>query len=158
MKFQIINKVIPDQSPEDDTGNREYKLYLAHGYVIGQPIEKAAKSFNDNIKNGKVTRRMRKSQVYTSEADKYNRRATQLLYRLAMGGGTALYIIGISDCGHTCGIYLPILIKSLIYLFEVANIAKVSIKAIRIYRGQKEYSFIATIRLEQTTIFDNYLL
>jgi hypothetical protein len=43
MKFQIINKVIPNQSPEDDTGNREYKLYLAHGYVIGQPIEKAAK-------------------------------------------------------------------------------------------------------------------
>lgn len=158
MKFQIFNTVIPNQQPEDDTGNREYKLYLAHGYVIGQPIEKAAKSFNENVKNGNITRRMRKSQLYSSETDKYNRRATQLLYRLTMGCGKALYIIGISDCGNTCGIYLPILFKSLIYLFEVVKIADVNIKAIRIYKGQKEHSFVATIRLEQNIKSDNYIL
>ena len=158
MKFQIIDKILPNQQPEDDTGNREYKLYLAHGYVVGQPIEKAAKSFNENVKNGKITRRMRKSQLYTTESDKSNRRATQLLYRLAMGGGTALYIIGISDCGYTCGIYLPIIIKSLLYLFEVAEVADVSINAIRIYRGQKEHSYVATVRLEKNIKLDNHIL
>ena len=154
----MFNKVIPNQPPEDDTGNREYKLYLAHGYVIGQPIEKAAKSFNENVKNGKITRRMRKSLIFTSENDKYNRRATQLLYRVSMGGGKALYIIGISDCGNTCGIYLPILLKSLIYLYKVVKIANVDIKAIRIYNGHNEFSFVATVRLEQNICLDINIL
>ncbi len=149
----MIDKVLPKQPKEFDTGNREYKLYLSHGHIISQPVGNREGEHNHYLKSGNLTRRMRKAH-YSSENDKYNRRASQLLNRLSMGGGRALYILGIDDDGNTGGIYFDVLVKSLVYLMKIACIANVEIRAIRIYNGQIENSYLATIRIRYPDYFE----
>ena len=66
-----MDTYFPQQPPEKEEGNKEYKRYLL---------------WSLDKKKG-------------SEIDFINRRASQMLYRLLEGNGKAIYLIGVDDNG-----------------------------------------------------------
>ena len=68
----FYNKLIPKQPPERETGNKEYKRRLVN--------LKKHKRFNPD--------------------EFYEKRASQMLYRLLEGKGKAIYMIGVDDNGE----------------------------------------------------------
>lgn len=76
----------------------------------------------------------------------YHKRATQMQYRLHLGNGKALYIIGIEDNGNNNGVSENELNVSLKNIKTITELIKANIKNIRIYNGIK--GKIATVRIE----------
>ena len=76
----------------------------------------------------------------------YHKRATQMQYRLHLGNGKALYIIGIEDNGTNQGVTPNELDISLKNIKTIAEIIQADIKNIRIYNGL--IGKIATVRIE----------
>jgi len=76
----------------------------------------------------------------------YYKRATQMKYRLHLGNGKALYIIGIEDNGSNNGVTQNELEISLKNITTITEIIKANIKNIRIYNGLT--GKIATVRIE----------
>ena len=66
-------------------------------------------------------------------------------YRLFEGGGTAIYFIGLKDCGDSKGIPIIKLFISLLYFIKIVNICECKFKKIRIYKCSEGY--LATIRV-----------
>jgi GTPase len=124
--FQIYNKgmilcldmIMPQQPPESEQGNKEYKRHLQH----------------DN-------------EAYNKTIKFKNKRATQMKYRLVQGRGKAVYMIGVEDNGNCWGISQNKLLKSLDTLKTIASYINASICSIRMYRGLKVNSYIATVRI-----------
>ena len=76
----------------------------------------------------------------------YHKRATQMQYRLHLGNGKAIYIIGIEDNGSNFGVTQHELEVSLENIKKIAQIIQADIKNIRIYNGS--VGKIATVRIE----------
>ena len=124
--FQIYNKgmilcldiVMPQQPPESEQGNKEYKRHLQH----------SNETYNKTIKFK-------------------NKRATQMKYRLVQGRGKAVYMIGVEDNGKCFGISQSEVLNSLDTLKIIATYINATIRSIRMYRGMKADSYIATVRI-----------
>jgi elongation factor 1-alpha len=76
----------------------------------------------------------------------YHKRATQMQYRLHLGNGKALYIIGIEDNGNNKGVTEKELNISLENINLITEIINANVKNIRIYNGL--LGKIATVRIE----------
>ena len=85
-----------------------------------------------------------------------NKRATQMKYRLLIGRGKAIYIIGIEDNGYNGGISENELMNSIQNILKIAIIINAEIKKIRIYKGLT--GNIATVRLLMDISNDEILL
>lgn len=86
--------------------------------------------------------------------DFYNKRASQMKYRLLEGEGKALYMIGIEDDGSALGIPISDLLITIKNIKIICDIINAKIKAVRIYKGIKGY--IASIRLFSNDIYLEY--
>ena len=80
-----------------------------------------------------------------NDKDFYNKRATQMKYRLIEGNGKAIYMIGIEDDGNLSGIQLDDIYITINSLKKISKIIDANIKTIKIYQCDK--CFIATVRL-----------
>ena len=124
--FQIYNKgmilcldiVMPQQPPESEQGNKEYKRHLHYN-----------------------------NEAYNKTLKFKNKRATQMKYRLVQGRGKAVYMIGVEDNGKCFGISQTDLLNSLDTLKTIATYINATIRSIRMYRGIKVNSYIATVRI-----------
>lgn len=112
-----FNILFPDQPPEKDYGNKEYKRHL--------------KINNRNIKN---------------KNNYFDKKATQMLYRLHEGDGKAVYLIGVDDNGDSCGVSLEDLTETLSYINKISSIINAKIKNIRIYNS-KNNMYIMSLRI-----------
>lgn len=112
-----MDKLFPNQPPEKDDGNKEYKRCLK----INNPSIKAKSNYLD-------------------------KKATQMLYRLNEGDGKAVYLVGVDDNGIARGISKEELIQTYNYIEKISNIIHAKIKNIRIYKS-KNNNFIMSIRL-----------
>jgi elongation factor 1-alpha len=83
--------------------------------------------------------------IKKNEIKFFNKRATQMKYRLILGNGKAIYIFGIEDDGFNKGISNIDLIKSINNLLEISKIINATVDNIRIYDGID--GLIATIRI-----------
>ena len=111
----------PNQPKEIEQGNREYKLNLDYS------------SFKYNSNQLKNT---------------FNKKSTQMNYRLNEGSGKAVYFIGIEDNGIVNGIKYDILINSLIAFCHITKITNCKFNKIRIY--QTKTGYCATVRIFKT--------
>lgn len=84
----------------------------------------------------------------------YEKRASQMQYRLFTGNGKALYMIGIDDNGQNKGISLDYLDKSIKNIIIISKLISANISKIRIYNGKD--GKIATIRLTMNVENDIY--
>lgn len=109
-----INKIIPDQPPEKNDGNKEYKRLL------------------QNVNSSKY----------------FNKKATQMLYRIMEGNGKAVYLIGIDDNGCAIGITMKELEETLDIIKKISKIINANIKKIRIYKSKNNKN-IMSIRINK---------
>ena len=84
----------------------------------------------------------------------FQKKASQLLFRLCEGNGKAVYLIGVEDNGYAKGISMEELNISLNHLKKISDIIDCNINKINIYRG--DCGYIATIRLTKNV--DKYFL
>ena len=119
-----MDKLFPNQPPEKEDGNKEYKRCL--------------KINNPNVKN---------------KLNYLDKKATQMLYRLNEGDGKAVYLVGVDDDGFACGISKVELIQTYKYIEKITNIINAKIKNIRIYKS-KTNKYIMSIRLFIDISFD----
>jgi GTPase len=122
----FYDKLIPRQPPERETGNKEYKRRLVH---------------------------MKKHKRFRAE-EFYEKRASQMLYRLLEGKGKAIYMIGIEDNGDLYPLKQKELDITLESMTKITEIIRTKIISIRIY-GNNSIGFIATIRLKLNNDFLN---
>ena len=84
---------------------------------------------------------------------KVHKLASQMSFRLHEGDGKALYLIGISDKGKSCGISREQLQESLTnletscYILDQSTLPGTQIEKIRVYLGSEPNSFVATVRI-----------
>ena len=84
----------------------------------------------------------------------YEKKASQMQYRLFTGNGKALYIIGIDDNGQNNGISLEYLNMSIRNIIVISKLISANISKIRIYNGK--HGKIATVRLTMEVENDAY--
>ena len=114
----ILNlKEIPNQPPEGYYGNKEYKISLLF------------KKVKSSITLEKI----------------FEKKASQMLFRIVEGGGKAIYLIGITDSGIAMGISFDDLLDSIKNFKKISDKINANIKVIRIYKGIEGY--IASIRI-----------
>ena len=113
-----FNKLIPIQPPEKETGNKEYKRRLIY---------------------------FRKNKKIKLE-EFYQKRASQMLYRLIEGSGKALYMLGVDDDGKLYPLTKKELDITLESLKNITVIINSSVSSVRIY-GNDMTGFIATVRI-----------
>ena len=89
----FYDKLIPRQPPERETGNKEYKRRLVH--------LKKHKRFNAN--------------------EFYEKRASQMLYRLLEGKGKAIYMIGVEDNGDLYPLKKTELVRNVMHSIQAKN-------------------------------------
>lgn len=118
----FIDKILPNQPPENDFGNKEYKQILS-------PIVKRKKNgiFKINMK------------FYIEK------KAGQLLFRLIEGRGKAIYILGIQDNGIIKGMTDNEMNETLHNFNLICNNIGAIIKNIRVYKGGVGY--VCTVRI-----------
>jgi elongation factor 1-alpha len=76
----------------------------------------------------------------------FNKKATQMLYRIMEGNGKAVYLIGIDDDGNAIGITMKELKETLNIIKRISNIIKANIKKVRIYKSKNNKN-IMSIRI-----------
>ena len=113
-----VNKTIPKQPPEKEYGNKEYKRFLFFN--------------NENKRKIKLK-------------EFYEKRASQMLYRLCEGRGKALYLLGIEDDGKIIGMTSVEMEFTLNHLKSIVNKIDAKIKMIRAYNGGKGY--VCSVRI-----------
>lgn len=113
-----VNKTIPKQPPEKEYGNKEYKRFLFFN--------------NENKRKIKLK-------------EFYEKRASQMLYRLFEGNGKALYLLGIEDDGKIIGMTSDEMEFTLNHLKSIVNKIDAKIKMIRAYNGGKGY--VCSVRI-----------
>lgn len=85
---------------------------------------------------------------------KFENRSTQMLNRLILGNGKALYLIGLYDDGRTDGISLSQLELSINNVCKMAMNIGGSVRRIAIYDTRQLGKYVAAIRVE---IPDEYI-
>jgi GTPase len=103
-----MDTYFPQQPPEKEEGNKEYKRYLL---------------WSLDKKKG-------------SEIDFINRRASQMLYRLLEGNGKAIYLIGVDDNGKIYSLNEENLSETIRYIKIISNKIGAMVKVIRIYKNK----------------------
>lgn len=103
-----MDTLFPQQPPEKEEGNKEYKRYLLW----------------DSQKKR------------CSEIDFINRRASQMLYRLLEGNGKAIYLIGVDDNGKIYSLNKDNLNETIRYIKLISKKIGARVKVIRIYKNQ----------------------
>ena len=88
-----------------------------------------------------------KLKLIEKEQDKYDRLASQMIYRLFEGDGKAIYILGVSDNGNVIGISEEELDETIETILKAVSIIDAKTKKARIYNGINGY--IATIRVSK---------
>lgn len=88
--------------------------------------------------------------------DFYNRRASQMKYRLYEGNGKAIYMLGVEDNGSVIGLSLDDMIITITNIKEIAKIIEANIRNIRIYDGDN--GLIATVRLHKEDIEFEFII
>ena len=78
----------------------------------------------------------------------YNKKATQMLYRIMEGNGKAVYLIGIDDDGDAIGITMNEIKQTLEIIKKLAKIIKAKIKNVRIYKSKNNKN-IMSIRINK---------
>lgn len=88
--------------------------------------------------------------------DFYNKRASQMKYRLYEGNGKAIYMLGVEDNGSVIGLSLEDMMTTILNIKEIAKIIGADIRNIRIYDGDN--GFIATVRLYKEDIEFEFII
>lgn len=148
--FEIINCRIPNQKPENINGNREYKRFLNMG---------SDEEFKHQMKKNKIPNTDVRGMHYLREiklANKINRRASQLRYRLVEGQGKAVYLLGVEDDGSVDGISMQHLLESISFLYKMVEIVNAKIDKIRIYLGNIEDKYICTARISSPDLINSF--
>lgn len=78
---------------------------------------------------------------------KFEQRSTQLLNRLIVGDGKALYLLGLSDDGQTKGIKLDRLSISINNVCQIANNVGGAVRRVAIYNTRIPNQYVASVRL-----------
>ena len=78
---------------------------------------------------------------------KFDKRVTQLLYRIYEGKGKAIYIIGLEDNGVPFGVSELEIKESIKLLSIMSEKINASIKSIRYYKGTNVSGVIATVKI-----------
>ena len=125
-KYMLVytQQSIPQQPPELDYGNTEYKIFLA------PQIRK--KKNNPNL-------------YYLYLHNFIQNKSTQMLFRLLEGKGKALYLLGIEDNGTVRGMSEKEMKKSLENIKLMAKQINATIRIIRVYNGG--IGHVCTVRI-----------
>lgn len=110
-----VDTPFPDQPPEVEIGNKEYKRYFSFRYLKQRKVN---------------SRRVQ---------EKLNQRASQMLYRIHEGDGKALYLFGVDDNGTVVGLDKEKFKDTLFYLEKIVNLINAEIKSIKVYPSFKDY-------------------
>ena len=102
-----MDTLFPNQPPEKEEGNKEYKRYLF---------------WNNRDKN-------------ISEIEFINRRASQMLYRLLEGQGKAVYLIGVDDDGRIKSLNDNSIKETIKYVKIISKEIDANVRVIRIYKN-----------------------
>lgn len=109
-----VDTPFPDQPPEVEIGNKEYKRYFSFRYLKQRKVN---------------SRRVQ---------EKLNQRASQMLYRIHEGDGKALYLFGVDDNGTVVGLDKEKFKDTLFYLEKIVNLINAEIKSIKVYPSFKD--------------------
>jgi GTPase len=77
--------------------------------------------------------------------NKQQKLATQMQFRLFEGNGSAVYVLGVKDCGQPCGASFEHLFETMGTIRRAAQIIKANVTRFHLYRGQ--VGLIATMRI-----------
>jgi GTPase len=80
-------------------------------------------------------------------SNKFEKRVTQLLYRIYEGNGKAIYIIGLEDNGVPFGVSELEIKESIKLLSIMSGKINATIKSIRYYKGSNVSGVIATVKI-----------
>tara|TARA_B100000123_G_C25728194_1_gene427953 strand:- start:110 stop:514 length:405 start_codon:yes stop_codon:yes gene_type:complete len=117
--YIFTNKTIPQQPPELEFGNKEYKTVIVYKYKKRNPNI----SYKNYIEN----------------------KSTQMLYRLIEGNGKAIYMLGIRDDGKIWGMTKEEMENTVSNLKSMSKMIKAEIKSIRVYKGGRGY--VCSVRI-----------
>jgi hypothetical protein len=140
----FIDKPFPNQPPEIEEGNKEYKRYFSFKYLNRDWAQMSNKCTTTNpkpdkdcdLKRNRKRKRRRKNNMNMNEhrvQEKLNQRASQMLYRIHEGDGKALYLFGVDDDGTVVGLDEDQFKDTLFYLEKIVDIISADIKSIKCY-------------------------
>lgn len=146
----FVNKPFPDQPPEVEIGNKEYKRYFSFRY-LNEYMKKSRNS--DSIETSLETKRKRKRKRNNNKISEQrvqnilNQRASQMLYRIHEGYGKALYLFGVDDNGTVYGLDNDQFKDTLFYLEKIVEIIGAKIKSIKVYPCSDNKRQVITCRI-----------
>ena len=125
--YLFINKPFPNQPPEVEIGNKEYKRYFSFRYLN--------RYMKISSKEGVNNKKKRKRNMLSEHRVKniLNQRASQMLYRIHEGYGKALYLFGVDDNGTVIGLDRDQFNDTLFYLEKIVEIIGAEIKSVKCY-------------------------
>lgn len=117
--YIFTNKTIPNQPPELEFGNKEYKTFLLYNNKKRSP----SISYKNYLEN----------------------KSSQMLYRLIEGDGKAIYMLGIRDDGEIWGMTREEMDNTLSNIKVMSSLIKAEIKSVRVYKGGR--GFVCSVRI-----------
>ena len=127
--YLFIDKPFPNQPPEVENGNKEYKRYFSFRY-----FNKCLKKTNDCMETKRKKKRRNNNKISEQRVKNIlNQRASQMLYRIHEGDGKALYLFGVEDNGKVYGLDKDQLQDTLYYLEKIVEIIGAEIKSVKCY-------------------------
>lgn len=130
IEYLFIDKPFPNQPPEVENGNKEYKRYFSFRY-----FNKCLKNNKSDCMETKRKKKRRNNNKISEQRVKniLNQRASQMLYRIHEGDGKALYLFGVEDNGKVYGLDEDQLKDTLYYLEKIVEIIGAEIKSVKCY-------------------------
>lgn len=123
MNIVYTHQKIPPQPPEQEFGNKEYKIYLSPGIKRNKKKRYPKQNMDNYIQN----------------------KSSQMLYRLIEGKGKAIYLLGIQDNGEIRGMDSEEMKITLENMSLMAQQIKAQIRIVRVYEGG--IGFVCTVRI-----------
>ena len=128
IEYLFIDKPFPNQPPEVENGNKEYKRYFSFRY-----FNKCLKA-TDCLETKRKKKRKNNNKISEQRVKNIlNQRASQMLYRIHEGYGKALYLFGVEDNGKVYGLDEDQLKDTLYYLEKIVEIIGAEIKSVKCY-------------------------
>ena len=124
MNIVYTHQKIPTQPPEQEYGNKEYKIFLSP----------------------RMKKNKKKKRYPLLNMDNYiQNKSSQMLYRLIEGKGKAIYLLGIQDNGDIRGMNQEEMETTLENMSLMAEQIKAQIRIVRVYEGG--IGFVCTVRI-----------
>ena len=124
MNIVYTHQKIPTQPPEQEYGNKEYKIFLSP----------------------RMKKNKKKKRYPLLNMDNYiQNKSSQMLYRLIEGKGKAIYLLGIQDNGEIRGMNQEEMETTLENMYLMAEQIKAQIRIVRVYEGGR--GFVCTVRI-----------